>query len=413
MIAYKKIDWSDIADGDRVKKYVGKIMAGELSLKSARLNAPYKVPLAMFFICEDFCKRNPYIDKQQLLRKMVKQKNHHHITISFVFGYRDLVNSTFGLNYSKEMLSDALHVFPMPTVEEYRRDLNREIRSKMAEIKSRERQLIMNKRAQEREDKVIKSCIDKEYAATAFRSDFIKKAEAKFGNRYQYMYLPASIDDDVKCLCSKHGCFTQRADVFLRGHGCPECVGVVHLSAEERADRFIHLSKQRYGDQFDYSYVLYVDKNTPVLLRCKKHNELFSILPDTHVRRNGGCPYCKDSVGQTEVRLVLELYRINFVAEYIVPNENPDCRRSHLRVDFYLPDQNIFIEFNGQQHYEEISHFHSTKDWTFEDQQIRDQTLRDYCTKHNIHLIEIRYDQMDDIEEILKRELHISTQSDQ
>ena len=149
----------------------------------------------------------------------------------------------------------------------------------------------------------------------------------------------------------------------------------------------------------------YVDKNTPVKVRCKEHDYVFSVLPDTHIRRNSGCPLCNDSTGEVEIRLWLDKNNIAYNYEHPIPNENPKCRRSHLRVDFFVPEANTFIEFHGEQHFKNIPHFHLTKDWTFEDQQIRDQTLRDYCNKYKIHLIEIRYDQMNDIGKILKREL--------
>lgn len=78
------------------------------------------------------------------------------------------------------------------------------------------------------------------------------------------------------------------------------------------------------------------------------------------------------------------------------------CKRQYLLADFYLPDYNMIIEMNGLQHYQEVQHFH-TKGWTFEDQQIRDQTLRAYCKGHNVSLLEIKYDKIDRIPHFLAK----------
>ena len=62
--------------------------------------------------------------------------------------------------------------------------------------------------------------------------------------------------------------------------------------------------------------------------------------------------------------------------------------KGSLRLDFYIPEQKVAIEYQGQQHYYETDGFF--KDG-LEERQHRDQIKRDYCTKNNIQLIEIPY----------------------
>ena len=76
-------------------------------------------------------------------------------------------------------------------------------------------------------------------------------------------------------------------------------------------------------------------------------------------------------------------------------------------VDFYIPVLNAVIEFNGEQHYRFIKHFHSDG-YTLEDQKIRDETLATICKERNIKLIIIKWDQIDDMAEILSRELNLN-----
>jgi very-short-patch-repair endonuclease len=68
------------------------------------------------------------------------------------------------------------------------------------------------------------------------------------------------------------------------------------------------------------------------------------------------------------------------------------CRgvRNRLPFDFYLPAQNLVIEYQGRQHFEDSS-------WGGEaglaERQRLDTIKREYCTNNGIKLLEIRYDE--------------------
>lgn len=81
------------------------------------------------------------------------------------------------------------------------------------------------------------------------------------------------------------------------------------------------------------------------------------------------------------------------------------CFNEKFLVDFYLPDYNTFIEFNGEQHYKPVKWFGGEE--KFKQQQERDYALRYYCKEHKITLIEIPYTDFDNIEKILTKELKI------
>lgn len=53
-----------------------------------------------------------------------------------------------------------------------------------------------------------------------------------------------------------------------------------------------------------------------------------------------------------------------------------------------------------------MSFFHSSED-DFAIQVDRDKRLRQYCKEHKIKLIEIKYDQIDEIDKILNKKLKI------
>ena len=236
--------------------------------------------------------------------------------------------------------------------------------------------------------------------------DWIKNARAVHGEKYEYdeSRPPQRVADIIRYKCPVHGWQETRYDCHvLQGCGCALCAGVQNkLPTEYRKQRWIEKCRERFPGKFSYRDVVYVNNDTPVKIYCKEHHITFETTPDTHLRGSGACPLCTKSVGEVEIFKWLSEHAIPFETQKVIPNENMFCKRHYLVADFYLPDINLIIEMNGEQHYQPVEHF-NTKDWTFEDQQIRDDTLRAYCKTHKISLLEIKYDKIDKIPQILSK----------
>lgn len=83
-----------------------------------------------------------------------------------------------------------------------------------------------------------------------------------------------------------------------------------------------------------------------------------------------------------------------------------DCRfKKPLPFDFFLPEYNQCIEYNGQQHYEPYPRFGGQE--AFEKTKIRDNIKRNFCSNSNIGLIEISYLDFDNIEALLSNILSL------
>lgn len=100
---------------------------------------------------------------------------------------------------------------------------------------------------------------------------------------------------------------------------------------------------------------------------------------------------CKSaSKGEQKIANILDVYQIKYRKEYTFE----DCKNIYsLPFDFYLPDYNYCIEYDG------IQHFKKT-DWThdsLEKIQHRDSIKNNYCKEHNIKLIRIPYWDFDKI----------------
>ena len=140
-------------------------------------------------------------------------------------------------------------------------------------------------------------------------------------------------------------------------------------------------------------------KNNKTRTRFKCVNCGCEWLTDPHSVVNGqqsGCPHCKKSKGENAIKDFLEDNNILFETQKGFEN----CRNKRiLKFDFYLPDYNLCIEYQGAQHYKSVDYFGGVKG--FENSQKRDNIKRDFCKSNGISLLEIPYTKFDYIAEIL------------
>ena len=71
--------------------------------------------------------------------------------------------------------------------------------------------------------------------------------------------------------------------------------------------------------------------------------------------------------------------------------------------DFYLPDYNICIEYDGELHYKSIDFYGGEEELM--KQQNRDNIKTQYCKDNNITLIRIPYWDLNNINKILSENL--------
>lgn len=98
----------------------------------------------------------------------------------------------------------------------------------------------------------------------------------------------------------------------------------------------------------------------------------------------------------------IEKYLIKNSIKYIKEKHFKDTKIGKpLPFDFFLPDYNICIEYNGLQHYK-LCKF---SEFNLEKRKKNDLLRYSYCQRKGIHLITIPYWDYKRIEEILRDEL--------
>ena len=236
--------------------------------------------------------------------------------------------------------------------------------------------------------------ISKRFTGTTEK--FIEKARSVHGDKYDYSKVEyVDRNTPVKIICPKHGEFLQSPTEHYY-HGCQLCA---YESAANKnrmtKEEFIEKARKVHGDRYDYSLVKYVDRNTPVKIICRKHG-MFMQKPCDHLA-GCGCKKCKTSKAESVIGNILLRNNIKFEIE-----KRFDWLRykQPQRLDFYITDYNIAIEYQGSQHFEKYSFSGSETDQELSEQldliQRRDLNKRRLCEEHNIPLYYINYN--DDIE---------------
>lgn len=183
---------------------------------------------------------------------------------------------------------------------------------------------------------------------------------------------------------------------FLTGRRCPACFASHKKTKEQFA---LELSEVNSDIEVIGEYT---DYHTNIKVKCKICGSTWDTAPAT-LMRGSGCPECKASNGEQEVSRVLKKHNFKYFTEY----RFNDCRNQKpLPFDFYLPDKNVCIEYDGVQHFKP-SNFFIREGYDFNYRKRNDKIKNNYCKEKNIKLIRIPYT-IENIEEYLQQQLSIS-----
>ena len=224
---------------------------------------------------------------------------------------------------------------------------------------------------------------------------FIQKAKQIHGDKYDYSKVDY-VNNKTKVLITCKVCgaeFWQAPDNHLKGCGCPECR---YIEQRLTTEQFIEKAKQVHGDKYDYSKVDYKNCSTKVCIICPKHGEFWQI-PSIHLSGKG-CPECNTSKGEERIKKFLDENEVN----YIHDKQSLEFLRQ-MRPDFYLPDYNLVVEYDGKQHFEANEMFGGEEG--FEERQKMDELKDQLCEEHGIKVVRISYSEYNNIESILNNAL--------
>ena len=157
---------------------------------------------------------------------------------------------------------------------------------------------------------------------------------------------------------------------------------------------------QRFGKLVAVEKLPESNKFNRHLYRCKCDcgNEIIVPSSSLTTEHTNSCG-CLLSYYNMYIDILLDKLNVVHKPEYSV-----DIQEHKLRFDFYLPDYNLFIEYDGEQHYKPVNYGYNDEEKAqqkFATVQKYDQLKNEYCKENNINLLRIPYWEKQNIEKII------------
>lgn len=164
-------------------------------------------------------------------------------------------------------------------------------------------------------------------------NEFIQRATAKHGQRYDYSNITTIDDKYLPIICNTHGVFLQEGRHHMVGHGCPTCgVEARAVKCRKNIDDFIQQSKEIHGNnRYNYDHAQYKSNKIKVKLGCLDCGIIFEQTPNNHLAGNG-CPTCNLPAKITVVAFIARANKIhdNMFDYTLVNNINNNTQKVEL-----------------------------------------------------------------------------------
>ena len=133
------------------------------------------------------------------------------------------------------------------------------------------------------------------------KEELINQLKSVHNDKYDYSKLVyKNLSSKVIIICKEHGEFTQRLQNHKKGDGCRKCAGL-DVSTKDILQKF----KNKHGDRYDYSKVVYKSAINKVIIICKEHGAFMSTA-NNHIYGNG-CPTCARWTKDNIIRFINDI----------------------------------------------------------------------------------------------------------
>lgn len=180
--------------------------------------------------------------------------------------------------------------------------------------------------------------------------EFIRKSREVHGDKYGYsksIYIHA--DHPLIVTCPIHGDFTQIPRNHYNGSKCHKCTNeATRERCVKDVDKFKEDADKVHNKFFNYDKVVYINNKVPVIITCPDHGD-FEARPDNHLYGTG-CGRCNESRGERKISILFDNLNILYKREFIIPSYK-------YRYDFYIPELNTLIEYDGILHFKAVDRF--------------------------------------------------------
>jgi len=226
--------------------------------------------------------------------------------------------------------------------------------------------------------------------------EVVEQLTSLYGDRYKFDFTDyVNTGSIITISCKDHGSKKFRVQGLLNGYECTECKGT--KPGKLTLDYFLRQVKKVHGTFYSYKRVSLNGCKNKITIGCPVHGD-FLQSSNAHLRGQG-CPKCKTSKGETKVRMWLEKNNIKYISQHRFEL----FKRSSY--DFYLPNLNICIEYDGEYHFHAYPRVGGDEGLRI--RQERDRKKDQFCIENGIKLLRIAYWDFKNIETILEKTLNM------
>ena len=177
-------------------------------------------------------------------------------------------------------------------------------------------------------------------------------------------------------------------------NGCPKCGKRAKLANKEFLEKLNEINPSiKPLDE----YITNIHK---IHFLCSKCGFIWEAKPN-NILNGKGCPKCKSSKGEQRIQQILDKHNIKYDIQY---KFNNCCNENVLPFDFYLPQYNLCIEYDGIQHFLPCTFGGISEERAKENLEsckLRDSIKDNFCQVNGIKLLRIPYTQFNNIESII------------
>jgi very-short-patch-repair endonuclease len=195
-----------------------------------------------------------------------------------------------------------------------------------------------------------------------------------------------------KCQCDCGNIHYATTENLKRGD-TPSC-GCI--TKEHRKAQLKDLTGQIFGHLTVLQWLGTINGNSKYLVKCDCGKEYEIYASNLTQGNSTSCGCVRESHGENKIRKILTDNNINFVNQKSFNNFIYEDTKGKPKYDFYLPDCNILIEYDGEQHFENVFSWDTEAD--FQLRQQHDKIKNEYALKNNFILIRIPYTYYNNIE---------------
>lgn len=199
-----------------------------------------------------------------------------------------------------------------------------------------------------------------------------------------------------QCSCEEHNLIEVSSNVLKKGNtkscGCLNRE-VASLKAK---NNYKNLEGQKFNRLTAKEFLGSNGKGS-ALWRCECDCGNTNFITTSHHLISGNTQSCGclKSIGESNIAKILTQNNIKFEQQKKFSDAIYEETKGAMRFDFYLPEHNRLIEFDGIQHFKSLGGWNDEENLTLVIK--RDQIKNEYALSHNIPLIRIPYWERDNI----------------